>query len=353
VSAPPCDRAVQLAEPAGLLSRSRRDTAAQQRPANADLSMAGVRSPRSLGVARYVDHLAELLAAAGVDYLPSDVPVPGLGTHLHFANSSRRVLWNVVAPRRSIITVHDVLPRTTALTTFYRRVVYPLLQRASVTIVHSAFAADLLRSFGARPQRLEVIPHPIPTFASLDQEAARRALGWKSGRPLFAVPGVLKAAKFVAEIVEAAAPMLERGELDLALIGTAVDHQLVNRAHSLGALILSSPSRELYEQAIVAADCVLVLRDRSVGETNGPLMDALGAGCPVLATATGSIPEVAARAAYYCRPTVTGIRAGLATLCDHDERAQRAETACRRADLFDGRLVAAAHVELFRQAFDG
>jgi glycosyltransferase involved in cell wall biosynthesis len=316
-------------------------------------AITGVRSARSVGVVRYVDHLTELLAAAGVDYVPSEAPVAGLGAHLHFANSSRRVLWDAVTTQPAIVTVHDVLPRTSALTIFYRRLAYPLLRSAAATIVHSAFAADLLRSLGARPRRLEVIPHPVSSFSSLDRGAARRALGWEAGCPVFVLPGVLKAAKLAAPALEAAAPLLASGAIRLALVGTAVDHELVSRARSLGALIVESPSREVYERAIVAADCVLVLRDGSVGETNGPLMDALGAGRPVLATATGSIPELAKRAALYCLPTMTDIRSGLVTLCDPDERARYAETARRRAQLFDGSSVAAAHLDLFREVFDG
>jgi glycosyltransferase involved in cell wall biosynthesis len=316
-------------------------------------AVTGVRSASSVGVVRYVDRLTELLAAAGVDYVPSEAPVPGLGTHLHFANSSRTVLWDVAATRSTIVTVHDVLPRTGALTIFYRRLAYPLLRRAAATIVHSAFAADLLRSLGARPRRLEVISHPASSFSSLDRSAARRALGWESGSPVFVLPGVLKAAKLVAPALEAAAPLLASGALRLVLVGTAVDQELVHRVRALGALILESPSREDYERAIVAADCVLVLRDGSVGETNGPLMDALGAGRPVLATATGSIPELAEAAARYCLPTTAAIRAGLVALCDPDERARHAEAARRRAQLFDGGSVAAAHLDLFRDVFDG
>jgi glycosyltransferase involved in cell wall biosynthesis len=164
---------------------------------------------------------------------------------------------------------------------------------------------------------------------------------------------VLKTAKLVAETLDAAAPLLERKALRLALVGTVVDRELVAHARSLGALILASPSGEAYEQAIVAADCVLVLRNASVGETNGPLMDALGAGRAVLATATGSIPELAEAAALYCDPDVRGIRSGLTILCDPGERGSRAEVARRRAEVFAGDVVATAHAELFREAFDG
>jgi hypothetical protein len=72
-----------------------------------------------------------------------------------------------------------------------------------------------------------------------------------------------------------------------------------------------------------------------------------------LATATGSIPELAEAAALYCHPTPTAIRDGLVTLCDPEERARHAEAARRRAQLFGGSSVAAAHLELFREVFDG
>lgn len=315
--------------------------------------MAGIRSPRSVGVTRYVDRLAELLAAIGLEYVPSDKPRRGFASHLHFANSSRRALLDVMTVQPAVVTVHDVLPRTDALIAWYRRIAYPLLRRASATVVHSEFAADLLRRLGARPKRLEVIPHPVSNFGQLDQDAARRKLGWETGLPLFVLPGVLKAAKLVVETLEAAAPLLERRALGLALVGTATDRTLVARARALGAIVVESPRREQYEQAIVAADCVLVLRNASVGESNGPLLDALGAERPILATAIGSIPELAGDSAVYCVPTVTGIRRGLESLCDQQERAGRERLAQQRARLFDGTGAARAHLELFRETLGG
>ena len=316
--------------------------------------VAGVRSPKSLGVVRYVDDLALAMGELGVDYRPAVRPSTGLGVHLHLANSSRTVLLHAAGMRAPfVVTVHDVLPRTAALRLCYRGAVYPLLRRAAATIVHSEFAATLLARLGASPRRLEVIPHSVRTFASLDQQAAQQTLGWEGNRPLFVLPGVLKPAKLVAETLAAAAPLLERGTIRLALVGPIVDEGLARRARALGALVLPSPTRRLYEQAIVAADCVLVLRDGSVGETNGPLMDALGAGRDVLATAVGSIREIADYAAVYCRPTAASIRAGLATLCDDDERVCHAETARARALAFSVRSIAQRHADLFGEVLDG
>src|SRR5262249_62134953 len=120
---------------------------------------------------------------------------PPLGVQLpplQLANSSRRVLWNTATSRSPVVTVHDVLPITRALIPWYRLLAYPLLRRASVTIVHSGFAADLLRHLSSRQRRVEVIPHPAATFASLDRQHARRSLGWEGDAPLFVIPRGLK-----------------------------------------------------------------------------------------------------------------------------------------------------------------
>src|SRR5262249_1344632 len=129
-------------------------------------AVTGVRSPNSLGLSHYVDDLASALGALGVDYRAAARPSSGLGTHLHLANSSRSVLRDAATAREPYaITVHDVLPRASALVPSYRRIVYPLLRSAAVTIVHSGYAATLVTGLGARPRRLEVVPHPAPTFA--------------------------------------------------------------------------------------------------------------------------------------------------------------------------------------------
>ena len=63
-----------------------------------------------------------------------------------------------------------------------------------------------------------------------------------------------------------------------------------------GAIVLAEPDDLDYGRAIVAADFVLLPRSGSVGETNGPLLDALGAG-RVIGTRDRLDPEVAASAA--------------------------------------------------------
>ena len=90
----------------------------------------------------------------------------------------------------------------------------------------------------------------------------------------------------------------------------------------------------------------------SVGETNGPLLDALGAGRAVLATATGSIPEVAGDAALYCDGTPDAIQFGLAALSDSSARAELEQAASAKAAGLTWKASAAMHASLFREVFE-
>jgi glycosyltransferase involved in cell wall biosynthesis len=314
-------------------------------------AVCAVRNGRSRGVARYVEQLVHALAAEGLEYRPSSWPEPGLGCHFHLANSSRSALMH--APFRSrpfVVTVHDVVPRTAALAPLYRLLAYPgVVGQAAAVIVHSAFAADLLvREAGFDPARLEVIPHGAPRTENGDRLAARRTLGWPEDGLIAVLPGVLKRAKLVAEALAAAADL---PAWRLALAGAVTDSGTARAAASSGALLLGSPDAARYEQAIVAADCVLCLRDGSVGETNGPLLDALGARRAVVATQTGSIPEVADNAARYCDGDAGSIRAALEALADPAEREELERAAGSRAEECSWERSAAAHAAIFAEVF--
>ncbi len=98
---------------------------------------------------------------------------------------------------------------------------------------------------------------------------------------------------------------------------------------------------------IVAADVVLCARADSVGETNGPLLDAIGAGRPAVITAVGSAPEIAEDSAVVVAPTTRGLRRGIEELLDPNERHERGMRAQRLADRFSSERIAARHAELF------
>lgn len=249
-----------------------------------------------------------------------------------------------------VVTVHDVVPRTRALLPLYRALAYPRLARSAAVIVHTRFAADMLvRAIGKRPARLEVIEHPARQPRATDRSEARRALGWPEDSLIAAIPGVIKSVKLVREALEAVsgAP-----DWHLALVGRLGDRDVAEAARTTRALVLADPSDADYERAVVASDCVLCLRFGSVGETNGPLLDALGAGRAVLATATGSIPEVAGDSVLYCDGTPSAIRSGLASLSDASVRAELELAASVRATRLTWPASAVMHASLFREIFE-
>jgi glycosyltransferase involved in cell wall biosynthesis len=316
-----------------------------------DLLVHGIRNAGSLGVARYAARLADALEDEEVEYLLVEEARGDVPAHFHLANSSRALLVTRTRHRVPfVVTVHDVVPRTWALHPLYRARVYPQLVRsAGAVIVHSAFAADLLvRVAGRSPQRLEVIPHPARRPSDTRRDAARRALGWPDDELIALIPGVLKSAKLVREALSAVA---RAPGWRIALAGSFRDRSIETRARAEGALLVPDPSDTQYEQSIVGADCVFCLRSGSVGETNGPLLDALGAARAVLATDTGSIREVARDAAVYCGGTEDCIRDGLLQLSSADARLELEREATRRAAMLTWRASAVDHAALFHEVF--
>lgn len=315
--------------------------------------VAAVSDPASAGVRRYVERLAAALDAEGVDYRPVTRAVPGRVAHVHLANSTRAVLPSVALRREPfVVTVHDVLPRARLLRPLQRAVVLPLcVARAARVVVHSEHAADLLTRHPGLPDgRILVVPHPASPPPGLDRETARTLLGLgRGGPPLFVLPGVLKAAKLVDETLAAAAPLLAAGRARLLLAGRVADEALAARAFAAGAVLVRDPDDAAYAAAIAAADAVLCLRADSVGESNGPLLDAIGAGRPSLVTAVGAAPEIAGAAARVVAPGPQSIRAGLEALLDDDHRAALAAAAAGRATDLTWAAAGRRHADLLRE----
>jgi glycosyltransferase involved in cell wall biosynthesis len=312
--------------------------------------VSGIRSSGSVGIERYTRHLSAALRAEGIDYRCVERPARAHAVHFHLANSSRRALLQAPSRRdRYVVTVHDVEPRTKALAPLYAHVAYPLVvARAAKVIVHSEFAADLLRRHIAlRDGRLTVIPHAAPTPRIADRAAARAELGWDGQGPIAVLPGAARSVKLVHEAIDAAA----RSGWRLVLVGDPRDPAVARRAAEAGVVVLRSPDDAVYEAAVAASDLVLVLRRGTVGETNGPLLDALGAGRAVLATRTGSIPEVARGAAAFAEPTVDDIASRLGELRDPAARRPLEKAASAAGAAVSWSRAAHAHRRVFEETF--
>jgi hypothetical protein len=282
------------------------------------MRVTGVHTRSSLGVSRYCARLADALRALGVEYVLAERA--GAAPHWHLANSSRGALAQAPLTREPfVVTGHDLRPRTRALEPLYRLVAYPLvLRRAAAVVVHSSYAASLLTD----RRNAHVIPHPATQFPPLERKAARQALGWNEEERVALLPGVPKSAKLVAEAEASVRPPWR-------------------------SVVLGTVDDATYARAFAAADAVLVLRRDSVGESNGPLLDALGAGRAVLATPVGSIPEVAGEAALLC--TRDTIAQGLEELWP--ARAELEQKARARANELSWEASAQVHAALFAEVF--
>jgi glycosyltransferase involved in cell wall biosynthesis len=302
----------------------------------------------SLGVARYSERLRVALNPHGIDYRLAPRPGRGGIAHLHLANSSRGVLASLAVRRApTIVTLHDILPRDPRLGVFYRRIVHPLLaRRADIIIVHSRYAATLL-SQTCHHRQVELIPHPAAAPRIIDRASARAPLGIKHGAPLAVLPGVLKEAKMTHMVLEAFEPLLRAGSWRLLFAGSVVDPAVANRARKIGATVIDSPDDATFECAVSAADVVLCLRANSVGETNGPLLDAIGAHRAVIASRVGSIPEVARDAALYIDHSPASLRKALTLISDDDVRYRLENASRNRSAQLTWEASADAHARLF------
>lgn len=299
-----------------------------------------------MGVSHYADRLARSLADLGVSYRTREWAPSDHLRHFHLANSSRTAL-SAAAGRGEpyVLTIHDVLPRTPALMPLYRAWVWPwIVRRAAAVIVHSEHARDLLAAH-ARDDA-QVVFHPVSEPNVTDRRTARQQLAWEAGPPVVVMPGVAKASKLAREAILACAPLIADRRIRLVIAGRISDPELRTAATRAGVAILEHPSTPVYQSAIVAADLVLVLRSGSVGEANGPLADALGAGRAVVATHSGSIPEYAGDAAVFTEPDVESIRAAILSVTLAER--QRLEALSReRASLFTWPQAARRHLEIF------
>lgn len=318
----------------------------------------GVLDPRSLGIRNYAERLGETLRASGVSYRVNRHPSPQAPAHFHLGNSTRALLPDIARRRRPYaITLHDVIPRARALRGAHRALVLPAtVGRASCVIVHSHHAESLLGDtmLASRPRRVEVLPHPATPPKHPSRSVARGALTLGplpqlglDGPPLFVLPGTLKRAKLVYETLAAARVFIADGRLRLLLAGAVADAELAEFARYVGAYVLPSPGADDYMRAIVAADVVICARSESVGETNGPLLDAIGAGRPSIVTCVGSAPELAGESATIIAPTIKGLRSGIEAMLDPAARRQHTAATHTQAARFSPERVAGLHAELF------
>lgn len=168
---------------------------------------------------------------------------------------------------------------------------YPMLRRVTETsravIVHNFGAAAMVRAH-APEARIHVIPHlleesgPAP---EADVQEFRSSLGIEPGEVLCGVFGYLRESKRIASVTDAC------GAAGLRLLVAGECHSDLQRA--LGDRLARPSVVRLgyakysdFQLQLHAADICINLRYPSAGETSGITIRAMGAGRPVIMTAS-------------------------------------------------------------------
>ncbi len=276
---------------------------------------------------------------------------------------------NFVAPPTgwpTVITVHDCSPLTHPERVHpVVRDFVPVLRRAVTrgAWVHtpSAYVAGQVAEL-LGTARVRAIPHGAP--AALPEDIASAPLppelaGALAGEPYVLAVGTVEPRKNLPTLVRAFAGVAATdGRVRLVLAGPpgtdqgAVDAALAALPADVGARVLVTGwvDEAVRQRLLVGAR---VLAYPSLDEGFGlPMLEAFGAGVPVVAARAGSLPEVGGDAAVLVSPTdADALADALTTVLHADARhaSLRAAGAARLAR-YDWAATAAAMVGLYRDA---
>lgn len=165
------------------------------------------------------------------------------------------------------------------------------LKRAAHVFTPSAYLRELALSWGVDSERVSVLPNPAPNLPALrSRDELRRSFGMTG--PALAFAGRLTAQKSLRVALEAIAAVdavtlsiAGEGDQQRALERDVAELGLTERVQFLGAL-----PRDRVVDLFAAADASIL----SSTWENFPhtVVEALAAGTPVIATATGGVGEV-------------------------------------------------------------
>jgi glycosyltransferase involved in cell wall biosynthesis len=239
----------------------------------------------------------------------------------------------------SVFTAHDLLPRRTAhRADLWRRI----FDRFDRIVVHSENGAETLAELGVDRERLRVIPHPV--FPS---DPERR----DDGRTVLAF-GMIRPYKGLGDAIEA---VREAGDARLLVAGDALEPVEPYQAAANGLEVewrlgyLPQPEiARAFGEATVA-----VFPYRPELDQSGALLQALGAGVPVVAYDVGGIAEPVRRfEAGRVVPAgdVTGLAAAVHELLSDNAALAQARMGARRArEELTWDAAAQAHLAVYKE----
>ncbi len=225
-------------------------------------------------------------------------------------------------------------------------------RRTSAFLAVSTAARTRLLEAGAQESRIHVVPPAIRTeLISLVRPVARKALGVGDGEVALGAVGALEREKGFSDLIEAVKLMAPRRSCRLFLIGNgSLRERLEEQARGLPVTFLGN--RDDLHQLLVGFDLYV---QPSLEEGFGvALAEAMAAGVPVVASATGGLLDlVSEEATGFLSPP--GDAATLAqtlerALADPGEAARRARQAQARVrELYSPEAMARATLDVYRR----
>ncbi|MDQ4099727.1 MAG: glycosyltransferase [Chloroflexota bacterium] len=257
-------------------------------------------------------------------------------SHLFYANSIGCLAARLCGTP-AIATLHDTGQDPRGLTRVKERIEGLLLRRAASAVAAVGEAVARAHVAKARPGRMVVLPNPVSGTVHLTEEqrrVLREQLTGDPARPLLVSASRLSAQKGHADLVHAfAAVRRNHPTAVLVLAGHGPLHADLQRLVTelgLDASVSLVGWRDDVPQLLAAADAYL---SASLWE-GSPLviLEAMGAGLPVVATAVGDVPSLLSdgRGLLVAAGDVAGLARAMSTVLTDAEMAARMAAAARR-----------------------
>ena len=243
-----------------------------------------------------------------------------------------------------VLTAHDVLPREPR--PGQRAAQRRLYDRVDAVVVHSEHGRGrLLDEVGVRPEKVTVIPHGVLTPQGDDGVPPELA---RIDGPVVLFFGLLRPYKGLDVLLEAWRG-IERAEL--WVVGMPrMDTRALRAGAPPGVRFVERFVPDGQVPALFRRADLVVLPYREIDQS-GVLFTALGAGTPLVLSAVGGFPEVAAAGAAELVPPgdADALRAALQRLLADPAARERLAAGARRAahERYGWDAIARRHLELY------
>jgi glycosyltransferase involved in cell wall biosynthesis len=275
----------------------------------------GAAGSRVRRAAKLAEHVPEMVAYSRAAHRRADV--------VHFQWLTVQPLDVHLLPRGvpTVLTAHDVLPREPRAGQL--RAQRRLYERVDHVVVHSEHGrARLTGELGIDPARISVIAHGAFThLAALDGALPPELPDPGPGTPVVALPGLLRPYKGVDVLLDAWRRFGDDPPGELWIVGMPRMPLPAQDALPPGVRLVPRFVTDPELAAILRRADLITLPYREIDQS-GVLYAALGLGRPLLLSAAGGFPEVAATgAAELVAPDDrAGLHTALATLLGDPER---------------------------------